>query len=140
MYHFFFPNSHDLSDEMLFYTFTRYLETAMRNTRIRYMNKQNELQKQEEPTDFMTDTRTKNLEDSSVKEEMERLLLWDLIRSHLDCLTTTEYSVLSCIYFDALSGAETSRKLGLSASTVSYHHRHALEKLHCNITKENHNG
>ncbi len=95
----------DAEDVRLYAQFTQYMQTTLIRAKRDYLEKElnyrgmlsNEIVSLEEQYD---------LADPKAVEEIERLLNWEMIKSHLNVLTLREAEVISCLFINKMTQEE----------------------------------
>lgn len=118
----------DAEDVRLYAQFTQYMQTTLIRAKRDYLEKElnyrgmlsNEIVSLEEQYD---------LADPKAVEEIERLLNWEMIKSHLNVLTLREAEVISCLFINKMTQEECARELSISRPRVTMLYRKALLRL-----------
>lgn len=118
----------DADDMRLFAQFTKYMRTVLWRARRDYLEKEKYYAKRVLLEDRSIDEQY-NIVDPAATEELERLVNWEMIKSHMKVLTLREAEVITDIFIKGLTQAECAACIGISQKSVSKHYRNALQKL-----------
>ncbi|WP_456066569.1 RNA polymerase sigma factor [Gemmiger sp.] len=75
-------------------------------------------------------------ESSAADDEIESLLFWEALKTHLHLLTTKEFETMICLYIKRLSVKETAARMGVKPATVSYYKSRAIDKIRDEIKED----
>ena len=73
---------------------------------------------------------------SVADDEIESLLFWEALKTHLHLLTPKECETMICLYIKRLSVKETAARMGVKPATVSYYKSRAIDKIRDEIKED----
>ena len=127
----------DTDDMRLFAQFTKYMRTVLWRARRDYLEREIRY-KQTFLLDEIPLEEKYDVEDTAATEEIERLLNWEMLKSHLKVLTLREAEVITDVFINKLSHEECARRLGTSRPNVTMLYRKALKKLRKSMEEDAH--
>ena len=69
-------------------------------------------------------------------DEIESLLFWEALKTHLHLLTPKECETMICLYIKHLSVKETAVQMDVKPATVSYYKSRAIDKIRDEIKED----
>ena len=73
---------------------------------------------------------------SAADDEIESLLFWEALKTHLHLLTSKECETMICLYIKRLSVKETAARMRVKSATVSYYKSRAIDKIRDEIKED----
>ena len=117
-------------DAILAARFDKYLDATLRNCRADYLKALSKRKQREIPYEDLPDAEKETVQESSVADdEIESLLFWEALKTHLHLLTPKECETMICLYIKRLSVKETAARMGVKPATVSYYKSRAIDKI-----------
>lgn len=124
-------------DALLAARFSKYLSTALRNRRADYLSQLKKNKEWEIPYEDLSDAEKESAQESSTAEdEIEALLFWEALKTHLHLLTSKECEVMICLYVKRLSVKETATRMDVKPSTVTYYKNRAIDKIRDEVKED----
>ena len=124
-------------DAILAARFDKYLDATLRNCRADYLKALNKRKQREIPYEDLPDAEKETVQESSAADnEIESLLFWEALKTHLHLLTPKECETMICLYIKRLSVKETAARMGVKPATVSYYKSRAIDKTRDEIKKD----
>ena len=115
-------------DAILAARFDKYLDATLRNCRADYLKALSKRKQREIPYEDLPDVEKETVQESSVADdEIESLLFWEALKTHLHLLTPKECETMICLYIKRLSVKETAARMGVKPATVSYYKSRAID-------------
>lgn len=118
----------DADDVRLYAQFTSYMKLVMAYARRDYLEKEANYRKalaiEIVPLDEQSD-----VGDPDAVAEIERIINWEMIKSHLKVLTLREAEVVNCLFINRMTQEECAKQLGVSRPRVTTLYKNALTKL-----------
>lgn len=91
-------------DAILAARFDKYLDATLRNCRADYLKALSKRKQREIPYEDLPDAEKETVQESSVADdEIESLLFWEALKTHLHLLTPKECETMICLYIKRLS-------------------------------------
>ena len=124
-------------DAILAARFDKYLDATLRNCRADYLKALSKRKQREIPYEDLPDAEKETVQESSVADdEIESLLFWEALKTHLHLLTPKECETMICLYIKRLSVKETAARMGVKPATVSYYKSRAIDKIRDEIKED----
>ena len=99
-------------DAILAARFDKYLDATLRNCRADYLKALSKRKQREIPYEDLPDAEKETVQESSVADdEIESLLFWEALKTHLHLLTPKECETMICLYIKRLSVKETAARM-----------------------------
>ena len=91
-------------DAILAARFDKYLDATLRNCRADYLKALSKRKQREIPYEDLPDAEKETVQESSAADdEIESLLFWEALKTHLHLLTPKECETMICLYIKRLS-------------------------------------
>ena len=127
----------DGEDSVLAMRFDKYLGTTLSNCRADYLKALYKKKERETPYEELPDAEKERLQVSNANEdEIEALLFWEALKTHLHLLNPKECETMICLYIKRLSVKETAARMGVKPATVSYYKSRAIDKIRDEIKED----
>lgn len=98
-------------DAILAARFDKYLDATLRNCRADYLKALSKRKQRGIPYGDLPDAEKETVQESSAADdEIESLLFWEALKTHLHLLTPKECETMICLYIKRLSVKETALK------------------------------
>lgn len=98
-------------DAILAARFDKYLDATLRNCRADYLKALSKRKQREIPYGDLPDAEKETVQErSAADDEIESLLFWEALKTHLHLLTPKECETMICLYIKRLSVKETALK------------------------------
>ena len=124
-------------DAILAARFDKYLDTTLRNCRADYLKALSKRKQREIPYEDLPDAEKETVQESSAADdEIESLLFWEALKTHLHLLTPKECEAMICLYVKHLSVKETAVQMDVKPATVSYYKSRAIDKIRDEIKED----
>lgn len=124
-------------DAILAARFDKYLDATLRNCRADYLKALSKRKQREIPYEDLPDAEKKTVQESSAADdEIESLLFWEALKTHLHLLTPKECEAMICLYVKHLSVKETAVQMDVKPATVSYYKSRAIDKIRDEIKED----
>lgn len=124
-------------DALLAARFSKYLSKSLRNRRADYLSQLKKNKEWEVPYEDLSDAEKESVQESSATEdEIEALLFWEALKTHLHLLTHKECEVMIFLYVKRLSAKETAAQMGVKPSTVTYYKNRAIDKIRDEVKED----
>ena len=127
----------DGEDSVLAMRFDKYLGTTLSNCRADYLKALYKKKERETPYEELPDAEKERLQVSNANEdEIEALLFWEALKTHLHLLNPKECETMICLYIKRLSVKDTAARMGVKPATVSYYKSRAIDKIRDEIKED----
>lgn len=117
--------------------FDKYLDATLHNCRADYLKALSKRKQREIPYEDLPDAEKETVQESSAADdEIESLLFWEALKTHLHLLTPKECEAMICLYVKHLSVKETAVQMDVKPATVSYYKSRAIDKIRDEIKED----
>ena len=115
----------------------KYLDATLHNCRADYLKALSKRKQREIPYEDLPDAEKETVQESSAADdEIESLLFWEALKTHLHLLTPKECEAMICLYVKHLSVKETAVQMDVKPATVSYYKSRAIDKIRDEIKED----
>lgn len=117
-------------DAVLAARFDKYLEATLQNCRSDYLKVLYKKREREVSYEELPDAEKEKKQISNTTgDEIEALLFWEALKTHLHLLNPKECEVMIGLYVKRLSAKEVAAQMDIDPATVSYYKGRALDKI-----------
>lgn len=124
-------------DAILAARFDKYLDATLRNCRADYLKALNKRKQREIPYEDLPDAEMETVQESSVADdEIESLLFWEALKTHLHLLNPKECEVMIGLYVKRFSAKKIAAQMGVEPATVTYYKKCAINKIRYEVMED----
>lgn len=124
-------------DAILAARFDKYLDATLRNCRADYLKALSKRKQWEIPYEDLPDAEKETVQKSSAADdEIESLLFWEALKTHLHLLTPKECEVMIGLYVKRFSAKKIAAQMGVEPATVTYYKKCAINKIRDEVMED----
>ena len=127
----------DGEDSVLAMRFDKYLGTTLNNCRADYLKALYKKKEHETPYEELPEAEKERLQVSNaIEDEIEALLFWEALKTHLHLLNAKECEVMIGLYVKRLSAKKIAAQMGVEPATVTYYKKCAINKIRDEVMED----
>jgi RNA polymerase sigma factor (sigma-70 family) len=124
-------------DAILAARFDKYLDATLRNCRADYLKALSKRKQREIPYEDLPDAEKETVQESSAADdEIESLLFWEALKTHLHLLNPKECEVMIGLYVKRFSAKKIAAQMGVEPATVTYYKKCAINKIRDEVMED----
>lgn len=124
-------------DAILAARFDKYLDATLRNCRADYLKALSKRKQREIPYEDLPDAEKETVQErSAADDEIESLLFWEALKTHLHLLIPKECEVMIGLYVKRLSAKKIAAQMGVEPATVTYYKKCAINKIRDEVMED----
>ena len=124
-------------DAILAARFDKYLDATLRNCRADYLKALSKRKQREIPYEDLPDAEKETVQESSAADdEIESLLFWEALKTHLHLLNPDLYAVPTRRYAELMRHNVIAAQMGVEPATVTYYKKCAINKIRDEVMED----
>ena len=124
-------------DAILAARLDKYLDATLRNCRADYLKALSKRKQREIPYEDLPDAEKETVQESSAADdEIEALLFWEALKTHLHLLNPKECEVMIGLYVKRFSAKKIAAQMGVEPATVTYYKKCAIYKIRDEVMED----